>query len=124
MKAIKKPIEVEVDILKEDTIIHTIEGDMLGKKGDYLITGVEGEKYPCKKEIFEKTYKIIEEEKSIKEITNNFAFWNQEQEKWMNIQQILNEKVKLYKKDKYYYLFNNKNVKIYKHLTYKGVFKN
>lgn len=74
MKAIKKPIEVEVEILKEDTIIHTIEGDMLGKKGDYLITGIEGEKYPCKKEIFEKTYKIIEEENSIKEITNNFAF--------------------------------------------------
>lgn len=123
MKAIKKPIEVEVEILKEDTIIHTIEGDMLGKKGDYLITGVEGEKYPCKKEIFEKTYKIIEEEKSIKEITNNFAFWNQEQEKWMNIRQILNKNVKLYKKDKYYYLFNNKNIKIYKHLTYKGVLK-
>lgn len=123
MKAIKKPIEVEVEILKEDIVIHTIEGDMLGKKGDYLITGIEGEKYPCKKEIFEKTYKIIEEENSIKEITNNFAFWNQEQEKWMNIRQILNKNVKLYKKDKYYYLFNNKNIKIYKHLTYKGVLK-
>lgn len=58
-KAIKKPIEVDVEILEEDKIIHTLEGDMLGKKGDYLITGVHGELYPCKKEIFEETYEII-----------------------------------------------------------------
>lgn len=59
-KAIKKPIKVEVEVLEEDTIISTLEGDMLGHKGDYLITGVNGEVYPCKKEIFEKTYDIIE----------------------------------------------------------------
>lgn len=58
-KAIKLPIEVDVEVLKEDTVIETLEGSMLGHKGDYLITGVNGEQYPCKKEIFEKTYKIL-----------------------------------------------------------------
>lgn len=37
-------------------IIPTLEGDMLLGKDDMLITGVDGEIYPCKKEIFEKTY--------------------------------------------------------------------
>lgn len=37
-------------------IIPTLEGDFLMTKDDMLITGVNGEIYPCKKEIFEKTY--------------------------------------------------------------------
>ena len=37
-------------------IIPTLEGDMLLGKDDMLITGVDGEIYLCKKEIFEKTY--------------------------------------------------------------------
>jgi hypothetical protein len=36
--------------------IHTLEGSMRASKGDYIIKGVEGEFYPCKPEIFEKTY--------------------------------------------------------------------
>ena len=37
-------------------IVKTLEGDMIAKPGDWIITGVEGEKYPCKNEIFKKTY--------------------------------------------------------------------
>ena len=40
--------------------IKTLEGVMTAKTGDYIIKGVEGEIYPCKPEIFEKTYEIIE----------------------------------------------------------------
>lgn len=36
--------------------IETLEGKMLASPDDYLICGVEGEIYPCKKSIFEKTY--------------------------------------------------------------------
>lgn len=36
--------------------IETLEGDMLAKKGDWIIKGVNGEFYPCKPDIFEKTY--------------------------------------------------------------------
>lgn len=37
--------------------IKTLEGTMRGEPGDYIIQGIQGELYPCKKEIFEATYK-------------------------------------------------------------------
>jgi hypothetical protein len=36
--------------------IITLEGKHYINKGDYIITGIDGERYPCKKEIFLKTY--------------------------------------------------------------------
>ena len=39
--------------------IETLEGDMLAKNGDYIIKGVNGEFYPCKPDIFSKTYDIV-----------------------------------------------------------------
>ena len=42
-------------------VIHTLEGDMEAPIGDYIIKGVNGEFYPCKSDIFVKTYdEIIE----------------------------------------------------------------
>ena len=41
--------------------IKTLEGDMLARKGDYIIKGVNGEFYPCKMDIFKKTYDEVEE---------------------------------------------------------------
>lgn len=41
-------------------IIPTLEGDMKAKPGDYIIKGVNGEFYPCKPDIFEKTYELAE----------------------------------------------------------------
>lgn len=43
--------------VKEFTgVVETLEGRMFFGIGDYIITGVNGEKYPCKPDIFEKTY--------------------------------------------------------------------
>ena len=36
--------------------IPTLEGDMRAAVGDWIIKGVSGEFYPCKPDIFEKTY--------------------------------------------------------------------
>lgn len=36
--------------------IPTLEGTMHGMVGDYIIKGVRGEFYPCKRDIFEETY--------------------------------------------------------------------
>ena len=36
--------------------VKTLEGNMHVSVGDYIIRGVEGELYPCKPDIFEKTY--------------------------------------------------------------------
>jgi len=38
--------------------IRTDEGLMIGNLGDYLIHGVNGEIYPCKPDIFKKTYDL------------------------------------------------------------------
>ena len=40
-------------------MVLTLEGAMTGRIGDYLITGVRGERYFCAKEIFEETYEAI-----------------------------------------------------------------
>ncbi len=40
-------------------LIPTLEGDMLGVEGDIIIKGVNGEFYPCKPDIFEKTYEVV-----------------------------------------------------------------
>ena len=42
-------------------LIDTLEGEMKANAGDMIIKGVEGEFYPCKPNIFEKTYEIIED---------------------------------------------------------------
>ena len=39
--------------------INTLEGVMVGKGGDYIIKGVQGELYPCKPDIFELTYEKV-----------------------------------------------------------------
>lgn len=39
--------------------IKTLEGLMTVTSGDWIITGVNGEVYPCKPDIFEKTYEPV-----------------------------------------------------------------
>jgi hypothetical protein len=41
-------------------VIDTLEGKHVVSPGDYIIKGVNGEFYPCKPEIFEKTYEAVE----------------------------------------------------------------
>ena len=45
---------------KVRVIIHTLEGDHVATVGDYIIKGVQGEFYPCKPDIFTKTYEAME----------------------------------------------------------------
>lgn len=59
-KYIKKPIPIEAYQTDFEQIIHTLEGYMKALPGDYIVTGITGEQYPVKKEIFEKTYDIVE----------------------------------------------------------------
>jgi hypothetical protein len=82
MKYRKKPVVIEAiqakentldaiksfvpkDLLLEDTgktvlfYILTLEGYMAVKNGDYILKGVNGEFYPCKEDIFLKTYEKV-----------------------------------------------------------------
>ena len=40
-------------------VIETLEGTMAANEGDYIIKGVNGEFYPCKPDIFHKTYEAV-----------------------------------------------------------------
>ena len=60
--------DVDVDIMPNGNdhepdiyiiTIFTLEGAMRASIGDYIIKGVNGEFYPCKPDIFEKTYERI-----------------------------------------------------------------
>lgn len=42
--------------------IVTLEGVMVAECGDYIIKGIHGEFYPCKPEIFRKSYEVIGEQ--------------------------------------------------------------
>ena len=85
MKFRKRPVEVEAMQFTEETkdrifewtrqghggvyatfkdglptlTIETLEGTMVVNFGDWVIKGVEGEIYPCKPSIFEKTYEPV-----------------------------------------------------------------
>lgn len=82
MKYIKKPIPIEAiqwmgdnfqDVAsfmdgalpivsqEKELIIHTLEGDMHAAIGSYIIKGVDGEFYPCHKDIFESSYTKVNE---------------------------------------------------------------
>lgn len=47
--------------LNDSIEISTLEGRMTASKGDMIIRGVQGEIYPCKQDIFTKTYESVDE---------------------------------------------------------------
>lgn len=91
MKYIKKPVEIEAflydgDMMDSDGIwyvpewaeaayrngvlfykdagelyVKTLEGELHVSVGDYIIRGVKGELYPCRKDIFCETYARVQE---------------------------------------------------------------
>lgn len=59
------PITHETD---DCYFIPTLEGTMRFERGDMLLTGVKGEIYPCKADIFAATYEPAETDTTIKEL--------------------------------------------------------
>jgi hypothetical protein len=49
-----------IDGVRMFPYINTLEGRHYISKGDYIITGIKGERYPCKPDIFEATYERVE----------------------------------------------------------------
>ena len=52
---------VDISAATDGTFINilTLEGTMQARLGDYIIKGVNGEFYPCKPDIFKKTYEVV-----------------------------------------------------------------
>lgn len=57
----KKPIVIEAYQTNQAMETETLEGTMRADRGDWIITGVKGEQYPCKPDIFEATYEREED---------------------------------------------------------------
>jgi len=76
MKFRKKPVVIEatqwfkngdhpavyIGYLSGRPRVDTLEGPMFVTPGDWIITGIKGEHYPCKPDIFEATYEPVEEQ--------------------------------------------------------------
>ncbi len=54
-------LTIERSPTKNHLYFWTSQGMALAKKGDYIIKEIDGEFYPCKKDIFAKTYEKISE---------------------------------------------------------------
>lgn len=79
MRYVKKPIEVEAEEYLDESIleftgdnafidylgrlcIRTLEGLRICNKRDFIIRGITGEYYPCRRDIFFETYEEVEED--------------------------------------------------------------
>lgn len=51
--------EYEAFVRDEGLKIFTLEGSHVASVGDFIIKGIQGEFYPCKPGIFEKTYEAV-----------------------------------------------------------------
>ncbi len=58
----KKPVVIEAHQASYPMRIKTLEGEMRESPGHWIVTGVDGEQYPVKPDIFAKTYEPVEEE--------------------------------------------------------------
>jgi len=59
VREVDVPLGLQENGVTRNGIIKTLEGDMVARPGDWIITGIKGEKYPCKPDIFEATYEVV-----------------------------------------------------------------
>jgi hypothetical protein len=50
---------IKIRTKRVQIFIQTLEGKVCAQEGDYVIKGVVGEFYPCRKDIFESTYEEV-----------------------------------------------------------------
>ncbi len=62
MKFRKNPVVIEAYQTDCELFIETLEGTMRAKPTDWIITGVQGEKYPCDNMIFCKSYEGVDDD--------------------------------------------------------------
>ncbi len=66
----KKPVPVKVEFATEDGVMQTKEGPVRYEKGQAILTGVQGERWPMPRERLEATYNIVDKEKGMDQKTN------------------------------------------------------
>ena len=97
----RKPITVEAYQTDTELEIETLEGTMKANKGDYIVTGIKGEQYPVKQDIFKETYTPVDENDSSIEdyVMDNCIEWSnllselsRKEEEYMNIKEKIFDK--------------------------------
>lgn len=58
-KFVAKPVTIEAHRVFIPTVIKTLEGEMQANPGDWIITGLKGEQYPCHDDVFRQKYDAI-----------------------------------------------------------------
>ena len=62
----KKPVVIKAFLLKRDMVYDTLEGRMYGKaKKHYMVTGIKNESYFVRKDIFEETYELADDDNGL-----------------------------------------------------------
>ena len=55
----RRPIEMEAELVSEEQVVETWEGPRTAYPGDYIMTGVRGERWPVPGGEFDKLYDIL-----------------------------------------------------------------
>lgn len=67
-------------------IIDTLEGELRVDKGDFIIRGIAGELYPCKPNIFRRTYEKCKKQNGRNEvIIRLYAFFREQKRHWQRL---------------------------------------
>ena len=62
----KKPIIIKAFLLQKDMVYDTLEGRMHGKaEKHYMVTGIKNESYFVRKDIFEETYELADDDNGL-----------------------------------------------------------
>lgn len=60
-KCIKRPVIVNYKVINEPFRVNSLEGNYKqGKAGDILMVGIDGELYICDRDVFTRTYEIVQ----------------------------------------------------------------
>ena len=60
MDSVGKNFYIDHNKARGGLVIKTLEGEHIATIGDFIIKGIKGEYYPCKPDVFKKTYVPVE----------------------------------------------------------------
>lgn len=63
---LNKPVKRQFKVIETEFSCQTLEGITIGKAGDCLVVGVDGEVYPCDRKIFDATYQPLPSDEIVK----------------------------------------------------------
>jgi PGDYG protein len=59
LRVCKKPIPVRVEFAAADGVCETLEGPVRYRSGDAILTGIQGERWPVRRDVFRSNYEPL-----------------------------------------------------------------